>query len=82
MRLFPGAIFMSADDQTGAVMRFDVLSLDLSPDKRLAVLAASKYPPGTTVSPLRDNSTTITALPPPTSVLRTLTHLESVRPKV
>lgn len=60
MRLFPGAIFMSADDQTGTVMRFDVLSLDLSPDKRLAVLAASKYPPGTTVSPLRDNSVTMT----------------------
>lgn len=75
MRLFPGAIFMSADDQTGTVMRFDVLSLDLSPDKRLAVLAASKYSLGTTVSPLRDNSTTITALA--TSRHKRCGHLDS-----
>jgi hypothetical protein len=58
MRLFPGAIFMSVDDKTGAVIRFDVVSLDLSRDKRLAVLSGpSKHPLNTTVSALRDNGT-------------------------
>lgn len=56
LRLFPGAIFMSPEEKTGKVIRFDVLSLDLSKDKRIATLTLSKHPSSTIVYPLRNNS--------------------------